>query len=110
MITKKLCKTTKKDIKYGCLCMAKSTSETAGVQIISMPGYIIFFTERVATTPSFLFWRVKIAVLNILEAKLIRYVPAHRLKYIWLLLLVLKGSYFRVIEPRHSSSSNCHFG
>lgn len=90
--------------------MAESASETAEEQIISMSGYVIF-TGKVATTPSFLFWRVQIAVQNILEAKLIRYVPVlNRLKYIWLLLLVLKGPSFRVTEPGHSSASNCHFG
>lgn len=111
IITKKFCKTAKADIKYGWLCMAKSASETAGEQMIPIPGYVIFLTGRVATTPSILFWRVKIAVQNILEAKLIRYVPVlSSLKYIWLLLLVLKGSCFSVMEPGPPSTSNCHFG
>lgn len=89
----------------------KSASETAGEQMISIPGYVIFLTGRVATTPSILFWRVKIAVQNILKAKLMRYGPQlNSLKHIWLLLLVLKESCFSVMEPGPPSDSNCHFG
>lgn len=87
--------------------MAKSAKEAEGEQMISKTGYVIFPTGRVATAPSLLFWRIKVAVQTVSGAKLIRVVPAYRsvrnsLKYIWLLgglgfiffLLVLTGSCF----------------
>jgi len=58
--------------------MAKSAKQTAGGQIISKTGYVIFSTGRVATTSSLLFCRTRVAVQNISEAKLIKVVPAYR--------------------------------